>query len=141
MRVFCLCVYTFLICWFPLYVFGAHFVVLGRPRASFSNPLGRASGSQGALLGITLVPLWLPWNSVKPFVAPWAPKGSLRRLRVQNGRPIPSRWLSSSAPAHKKLPRGIQRPQARQRIMGLKCHRSRSSQPHFTRAGGSDDSS
>ena len=35
-----------------------------------------ALGSQGALLGVTLVPLWLLWDSVGPFVAPWAPKGS-----------------------------------------------------------------
>ena len=46
----------------------------------FGLPFGSlwgALGSQGALLGVTLVPLWLPWDSVGPFGAPWAPKGSL----------------------------------------------------------------
>ena len=36
-----------------------------------------ASGSQGAVPGVTLASLWLPWDSVGPFGAPWAPKGSL----------------------------------------------------------------
>ena len=46
MRVFCLCVYSFVICWSPLGVFGAHFVLLGT--------------TLGLLLGL--------------FGAPWAPK-------------------------------------------------------------------
>ena len=62
---------------------------LGRFWASFWDPLGRL-GSQGALPGVTLASLWLPWDSVGPFGAPWAPKGSLGSLWVQNGRPIPN---------------------------------------------------
>ena len=60
-----------MICWFPFGVFGFGF--LG---ATLGLLLG-ALGSQGALLGVILVPLWLPWDSVGPFGAPWAPKGSL----------------------------------------------------------------
>ena len=73
MRVFCLRVYSFLICWFSFGVFGDHFVLLG----ATLGLLWGALGSQGALLGVTLDSLLLPWDSVGPFGDPWAPKGSL----------------------------------------------------------------
>ena len=58
MRVFCLCVYSFLLCGSPLDVFGAHFAVLGV--------------TLGILLGA--------------FGAPWAPEGlSLPSLRPPFG--------------------------------------------------------
>ena len=55
------------------WIFGAHFAFLG---ATLGLLLG-ALGSQGALLGVTLAALWLPWGSVGPFGAPRASKGSL----------------------------------------------------------------
>jgi len=78
-----MCIY-FVTCWSHLIVFRAPFVLLG------------------ATLGFLLGALGAPWapkgpsDSVRPFGAPWAPKGSL-------GGPIPSKWLSSSAPAHIKM--------------------------------------
>ena len=89
--------YSFLICWFSLGVFGAHFALLG---ATLGLLLG-ALGSRGAFLGVTLASLWL-------LGTPW---GHLGRLGLPRGAwddfgskmdPIPSKWLSSSAPAHKK---------------------------------------
>ena len=68
-----LLMYSFLICWFSLNVFGTLFAILG----ATLGLLLVALGSQGALLGVTLAPLWLPWDAVGPFGAPWAPKGSL----------------------------------------------------------------
>ena len=134
MRVFCLCVYSFVICWshwnvfglfcspwttlgFLLGAFGAPWLPRGPPWRHFGHPLAPV-GLRGAICG-TL-----------------CPQGQLGMTSVQNGRPIPSKWLSSSAPAHKKRARGDQRRQRRQRTMGPKCRRSRSSQPHFTRAEG-----
>ncbi len=61
---------------------GLRWVALGPHFASwgdFAPPFGSlwgALGSQGALLGVTLASLWLPWDSVGPFGAPWAPKGT-----------------------------------------------------------------
>ena len=55
---------------------GPHFA----PWGDFASPFGSlwgALGSQGALLGVTFASLWLPWDAVGPFGAPWAPKGSL----------------------------------------------------------------
>ena len=141
MRVFCLCVYSFVICWSHLIVFGAHFFILlslGRLWASFWEPLGR--------LGLPRGP---PWRHFGPPLAPlglrgaiWGTLGSQGELGmtlVQNGRPIPSKWLSSSAPAHKKRARGNQCLQCLQRLQPPKWRKSRSSQSHFTRAGGQDD--
>ena len=50
--------YSPLICWFSLGVFGAHFVLLG---ATLGFLLG-ALGSQGAFLGVTLASLGTPWG-------------------------------------------------------------------------------
>ena len=38
--VWCLCVYSFLICWFPLGVFGAHFALLGTTLGFLLDTLG-----------------------------------------------------------------------------------------------------
>ena len=65
--------YSFVICWSPLDVFGPHFAVLG---TILGLVLG-AFGTSWALLGVTLASLWLPWDTVGPFGAPWAPKWSL----------------------------------------------------------------
>ena len=56
MRVFCLCVYSFVICWSPLGVFGPHFAVLGATLGSFWEPLG--------FLGLSLASLWPPFPSL-----------------------------------------------------------------------------
>ena len=134
MRVFCLCVYSFLICWFPLGVFGSHFALLG-PWASFWTPLGR---------------LWLPrgcpWRHFGLLLAPlglrgaiWGTLGSQAQLGVTLGHKwtsFPSLFGAFAMPAHKKRPCGNQRWQRRQRRIHAKWYKSRSSQPHFTRAGG-----
>ena len=60
MRVFCLCVYSFVICWSHLIVFGAPFVLLG------------------ATLGLLLGALGAPWAPKGPSLASfWSPFGSL----------------------------------------------------------------
>ena len=60
MRVFCLCVYSFVICWSHLIVFGAPFVLLG------------------ATLGFLLGALGAPWAPKGPSLASfWSPFGSL----------------------------------------------------------------
>ena len=107
---------------------------LGQLWASFWEPwghLGLPRGPPWRHFGLPLAPLGLRG-------AIWGTLGSQRGAWNDFGRPIPSKWLSSSAPANKKWPRGTQRTQ---RPMGAKWRRSHSSQPHFTRAGGQDDGS
>ena len=76
------CVY-FVYVYIVLCVVGLRWVALGphfAPWVDFAPPfrsLWGALGSQGALLGVTLASLWLPWGSLEPFGAPWASKGSL----------------------------------------------------------------
>ena len=70
MRVFCLCVYSFVICWFPLGVFGAHFVLLG---ATLGFLLG-AFGAPWAPKGPSLASLWSPFGSLG---TPWGHLGHL----------------------------------------------------------------
>ena len=65
---FFLCVYSFLMCWFPLGVFGAHFGFLLDP-----------FGVPRAPKGLSLVSLWLPFGSLG---APW---GDLRQLGLPSG--------------------------------------------------------
>ena len=61
MPVFCLCVYSFVICWSPLAVFGADFALLGRLWAEFLwDPLGHLGlprGSPWRHFGFPLAPL------------------------------------------------------------------------------------
>ena len=49
-----------MICWSLLNVFGAYFALLGNFGCPFET-LWVALGSLGALLGVTLASLWLPW--------------------------------------------------------------------------------
>ena len=70
MRVFCLCVYSFLICWFPLGVFGAHFAFLG---ATLGFLLG-FFGAPRAPKGLSLASLWPPFGSLG---TPWGHLGHL----------------------------------------------------------------
>ena len=68
MRVFCLCVYSFVICWSHLIVFGAHFVFLG---ATLGSLLG-AFGAPWAPKGPSLASLWSPFGSLG---TPWGHLG------------------------------------------------------------------
>ena len=69
-------VYSVVIRWSPLVGSGTSF---RPPWGDFAPPFGSlwgALGSQGALLDFTLASLWLLWDALGPFGAPWAPKGS-----------------------------------------------------------------
>ena len=70
MRVF-LCVYSFVICWFPLGVFGSHFALLG----STLGVLLGAFGAPWAPEGVSLASLWPPFGSLG---TPWDHLGHLR---------------------------------------------------------------
>ena len=70
MRVFCLCVYSFLICWSNLIVFGAHFALLA---ATLGFLLG-AFGAPWAPKGPSLASLWCPFGSLG---IPWGHLGHL----------------------------------------------------------------
>ena len=88
MNVFCLCVYSFLICWFPFGVFGAHFGLLGVTWASFCDPLGRLGfprGSPWRHFGLPLAPLGLRG-------AIWGTSGSQGGLGMTSG----PNWTSNS---------------------------------------------
>ena len=61
-------IYSFVICWFPLNVFGFHFAFLGVTLGFLLEPFG-APWPLKWLLGVTLASLWLPWDSVGPFGA------------------------------------------------------------------------
>ena len=56
----CLCVYSLVICWCPLGVFGHHFAFLG---ATLGFRLG-AFGAPWAPKGLSLASLWLPVGSL-----------------------------------------------------------------------------
>ena len=70
LRVFCLCEYSFLICWFPLGVFGAHFVLLGATVGFLLGPFGAPRAPKGP----SLASLWLPFGSLG---TPWGHLGHL----------------------------------------------------------------
>ena len=70
MRVFCLCVYSFVNCWSHLIVFGAPFVLLG---ATLGFLLG-AFGAPWAPKGPSLASLWSPFGSLG---TPWGHLGHL----------------------------------------------------------------
>ena len=70
MRVFCLCVYSFVICWSHLIVFGAHFVFLGTTLGFLLT----AFGAPWAPKGPSLPSLWSSFGSLG---APWGHLGHL----------------------------------------------------------------
>ena len=70
MRVFCLCVYSFVICRFSLGVFGSHFALLG----STLGVLLGAFGAPWAPKGLSLASLWPPFGSLG---TPWDHLGHL----------------------------------------------------------------
>ena len=81
--VFFVCVYSFLLCWSPLDVVGAHFAVLGRLWASFWEPLGHLGlprGSPGRHFGVPGAPLgrlgaiWATLGSQVELGMTWGPK-------------------------------------------------------------------
>ena len=83
MRIFCLHVYGFVICCSPFNALGVNFAFLGMTLASLWLPWDAGGslwgdlGSQGALLGVTLVPSGSLGMPVGPFGAAWTPKWSL----------------------------------------------------------------
>ena len=114
-------------------------VFLGRLWASFWDPLGRLGlprGSPWRHFGLPLAPLGLRG-------AIWGTLGSQGELGMtlgQTGRPFSFIFGAFAMSAHKKRPRGNQAPQPGIHTKTFfKWRKSRSSQPHFTRAGGSDD--
>ena len=70
MRVFCLCVYSFVICWSHLIVFGAHFVFLGATLGFLLGPFGAPRAPKG----LSLASLWFPFGSLG---TPWGHLGHL----------------------------------------------------------------
>ena len=70
MRVFCLCAYSFVICWSPLGVFEPHFAFLG---VTLGILLG-AFGAPWASKGLSLASLWSPLGSLG---TPWGHLGPL----------------------------------------------------------------
>ena len=139
MRVFCLGVYSFLICWFPLGGFGTHFAVLGTTLGFLLGPFG----APWAPKGHSLPSLWPPFGSLG---TPWGYLGHLglpngawddfgSKMDVQfraNGFQVRNLRTKSDlaefAPASR-----------RERRIPPKWSKRRSSQPHFTRSGGQDD--
>ena len=75
MRVFCLCVYSFVTCWSHLIVFGAPFVLLG---ATLGFLLG-ALGATWTPKGPSLASFWSPFGSL---ATPW---GHLRHPGLPRG--------------------------------------------------------
>ena len=65
MRVFCLCVYSFVICWSDLIVFGTHFAVLGATLGFLLGAFGMPWAPKGPSLASLLSPfgsLGTPWG-------------------------------------------------------------------------------
>ena len=91
LRVFCLCVYSFVICWSHLVVFGTHFAILlslGRLWASFWEPLGR--------LGLPRGP---PWRHFGPPLAPVGLRGAICGTfgsQGELGMTLGPKWTSNS---------------------------------------------
>ena len=70
MRVFPLCVYSFVICWSPLNGFGTHFALLGPTLGFLLGPFGMPWAPKG----VSLASLWRPWGSLG---TPWGHLGHL----------------------------------------------------------------
>ena len=136
--------------WLPGGVFGA-------PLASPGPTLGRflifwgAHGLPLDLFGLPLAPLGSLWDP-SGLGVPWGtpggpfgvPGGALRCLGVPKaifsdlskiGRPIPSKCVHFTMPAHKKWPRGIHPRISRIPVIRPKWRKGRRSQPHFSRRG------
>ena len=75
MRVFSLCVYSFVICWSPLNGFGTHFALLGLTLGLLLGPFG----TPWAPKGVSLASLWPPWGSLG------TPRGHLEHLGLPRG--------------------------------------------------------
>ena len=82
-----MCIY-FVICWFPLGVFGAHFAFLG---VTLGFLLG-AFGAPWASKGLSLASLWLPFGSLG---TPWDHLGTLGS-QVELGLTLRQKWTSFS---------------------------------------------
>ena len=112
-------VYVYIVLWFG--------VSFGCLWSSFCSPWGDFGS------------LWLPWDAGGSLWGTLGSQGELLVILVENGRPFPSKFGAFAMPAHKNWPAGIlPRIPRIPRIppIGAKCDLARSSQPHFTRAGG-----
>ena len=121
-----------------------------RPPPSPLGVLWGALASQGVFLGVTLASILLPWDAGGRFWGTLASQAELGLTLGQKGRPLQSKWGSSSAPAHRIKPRGThaRNPEFSELgsgILGIlgtlgtcppKWRKPRSSQPSFTHAGG-----
>ena len=142
MRVFCLCVYNFLIYWFPLRVFGAHFVVLG----ATLGLLFESFGAPRAPKELSLASLWLPFGSLgTPWIhlghlgppsGAWADFGSKVDVLFRANGPQVARLRIKSDLAELRCGFAFSA-----RPIHAKWRKSSSSQPQFTSAGGQDDGS
>ena len=145
MHIICLCVHSFLICWFPLGVFGTHFVLLG---ATLGLLLG-CFGTPRLPRGCSLASLWLPFGSLN---TPWGhlghlglPRGALDdfgfKMDVQfraNGFQV-TRQVARLRTKNDLAEFSAASPGSPGSEGSARSGKSRSSQPHFTRAGGLDD--
>ena len=139
MREFCLCVYSFVICWSPLGGFGTSFCP---PWGDFAPPFGSlwgALGSQGALLGVTLASLWFPLGAAEPLLGTLGSQGELWCLWVDFGR----NWTSNSEPSALKYAACAQKLTSTHSPPAVPDHPQtgpRDAVPHPpSRAGGQDD--
>ena len=88
MRVFCLCVYSFLICWFLVGVFGTHFALLEQLWNSFWELLGR--------LGL---PRGFPWRHFGFPLTPLGRRGTIWGTlgsQVELGMALGQKWTPNS---------------------------------------------
>ena len=82
MRVFCFCVYIFVICWSFLIVFGAHFALLGATLGFLLGAFGAPWAPKGPSLASLRSPfgsLWTPWDHLGHLGLPrgaWDDSGS-----------------------------------------------------------------
>ena len=139
MRVFPLCVYSFVICWSPLNGFGTHFALLGPTLGLLLGPFG----TPWAPKGVSLASLWPPWGSLG------TPRGHLEHLGLPRGAwddfgsKMDVQFRANGSQVRNLRTKSDLAELSRQcgqcAPMGAKWRKSRSSQPHFTRAGGQDD--
>ena len=117
---------------------GSPWLDLGAHLGPFGLPL-RPLGTPWGPLGVPRAPLGLPWGSLGvPWGSLWGPLGRLGVNKTifsdlsKIGRPIPSKCVHFTMPAHKKWPRGTHPRIPRIRP---KWRKGRCSQPHFSRRG------
>ena len=109
--------FVYIVLWRPLGRLWSLWLALGCPWAPFGHPLGSLWLSWATfslplgVLGLPLAPFWpplgRPWDPLGCLGAPVGSPGRPWGLWLALGTPTASRWLSSTAPAHKNKPPGI----------------------------------